>query len=470
MLILRHCALLVALPRLALAAYTFNPLEHLAGIAPYFRPQDPPLGPNPPQGCNVTRAAYLVRHAAIYVNDFDCEAYIEPLVTKLVNASVDWTRSHSLSFLSTWQNPIKQSDQEQLMQAGELEPQSLGIEISQRHPTFRPPKRIWASQSGRTAESAQSFIEGFVRHENEIGLVKVSEGRRQGANSPEPYKSCRAYSSSSGASQSKARLPHLQYAPNMKELITYRAKQVYQDLYTRPIIARFKAEVPNFSFTTHDVIGMQALCGYETAIRGSSPFCSPSVFGADEWLAFEYANDIRYHYNIGYGNDLSGVIGFPWANATAQLLLADGADEDMYVSFVHRRLPSAVAVAFGLFNNSAFSGADDVNATMPLNTINHRRAWRSSHIVPFLGNVAVERMACDSYGFQDDSTMGEYYRALVNQNPQPLPACTDGPGASCSRAGFVRFMEQRQEMFAGFSQRCGNDYLDSTDVLGIYQS
>lgn len=45
--------------------YNFNPLEHLAGIAPYFEPNDPPRNPSPPEGCSVTKAAYLVRHAAI---------------------------------------------------------------------------------------------------------------------------------------------------------------------------------------------------------------------------------------------------------------------------------------------------------------------------------------------------------------------------------------------------------------------
>ena len=45
--------------------YNFNPLEHLAGISPYFEPGDPPRDPTPPEGCSVTRAAYLVRHAAI---------------------------------------------------------------------------------------------------------------------------------------------------------------------------------------------------------------------------------------------------------------------------------------------------------------------------------------------------------------------------------------------------------------------
>jgi hypothetical protein len=60
----------------ASAANSFDPLHHLSGIAPYF--EDPQRDSKPPQGCNVTRAAYLIRHAAIYANDFDYEEYIEP--------------------------------------------------------------------------------------------------------------------------------------------------------------------------------------------------------------------------------------------------------------------------------------------------------------------------------------------------------------------------------------------------------
>lgn len=39
------------------ASSSFDPLKHLAGIAPYF--EDPVLDPSPPQGCNVTRATYV---------------------------------------------------------------------------------------------------------------------------------------------------------------------------------------------------------------------------------------------------------------------------------------------------------------------------------------------------------------------------------------------------------------------------
>ena len=65
------------------STYNFNLLHHLGGIAPYFESHDPPTSPDSPQGCTAERAAYLVRHAAIYSNDFDFEAYIEPFVEKL---------------------------------------------------------------------------------------------------------------------------------------------------------------------------------------------------------------------------------------------------------------------------------------------------------------------------------------------------------------------------------------------------
>lgn len=180
-----------------------------------------------------------------------------------------------------------------------------------------------------------------------------------------------------------------------------------------------------------------------------------------------------YFQNTGYGNSISGTIGYPWVNATATQLLSNtntsGEVQDLYVSFTHRELPPTVLVALGLFNNSAFSGADDINATMPNDSLNPRRAWVSSHILPFLTNIAIERMECDSFGFQDEAnSTGEYYRVLVNQSPQLLPGCVDGPGFSCSRAGFEDLIQGRGEMFGDFSDNCGVDYSNSTNVLSIY--
>ncbi|KAF2731049.1 repressible acid phosphatase [Polyplosphaeria fusca] len=440
----RSLALLFPLANTAFAVYSFDPLEHLAGISPYFEPADPPLDPKPPQGCNVTRAAYLIRHAAIYANDFDYEEYIEPFTDKLKNTSVDWSKAGPLAFLASWETPISDEELEDLTKVGELEAFQLGVDVSLRYPTFKQPKKVWTSTAERTELSAQSFIEGLAEKSNETERTSVPESEAEGADSLTPYKGCPKYSGSTGSKQSSQ----------------------YLKVYTKPIMKRFEDLAPGFNFTANDIAGMQELCGYETVIRGSSPFCSLDVFSPNEWLGFEYTNDIQYHYNTGYGNPISGVLGFPWLNATASELLSDGASQDLYASFTHRELPPTVLVAMGLFNNSAWSGANDPNATMPLTTQNYNRAWMSSRILPFLTNIAVEKMSCDSYGFD----AGDFVRVLVNQSPQHLSDCADGPGESCSTSKFEQFVQERGEKFGGYTENCQPEFTNSTDVLTIYDN
>jgi hypothetical protein len=352
--------------------------------------------------------------------------------------------TRSLTFLETWQSPIAEKFEEQLTQVGMLEAQQLGVQVSQRYLGFRPPPKVWSSTAERTTASANSFIEGLVSNSSGTQLVEVEEGENDSADSLTPYSNCPGYSSSRGSDQS----------------------QMYAKIYTKPIIARLNDEAPAFNFTSNDIIGMQEMCGYETVIRGSSPFCDLSLFTANEWLGFEYTNDLMYFQNTGYGNELSGVIGLPWLNASANLLLGDSADQDIYASFTHRELPPTVLVSMGLFNNSAFSGANDVNATMPTDVINHNRAWISSRILPFLTNIAMEKLECDSFGYD----AGEFYRVLVNQSPQSLSGCVDGPGQSCSRSGFEQYLNQRADMFSGFSKKCGVEVSNATDTLSIYSS
>lgn len=434
--------------------YSFNPLEHLSGIAPYYEPADPPRDPNPPQGCSVTRAAYLVRHAAINANDFDYEEYLEPFLYKLGNATVDWSKIPQLSFLRTWEAPSF-GEQELLTRTGKVEAAQLGLSISYRYPKLRLPKRVWTSSAERTTQSARGLVRGLEMDDNTINVVQIPEGKEEGADTLTPHKSCKGYSASAGSKQ----------------------QSKYIDAYTAPIIARLKAQVPNFNFTSDDVIAMQIMCGYDTVIRGSSPFCSTDLFSPDEWLQFEYGQDIQYHYNTGYGSPYSGAMGFPWLNTTMDLLSADTASQDMYISFTHRELPPVVLVAMGLFNNSQFSGGNDSNATMPLDEINYNRAWISSRILPFLTNIAIERMNCSSNysiakqnGSSSVSDTAPYYRVLLNQSPQVLPGCHDGPGQSCSGEGLQKFLKQRADLFEGFSKLCGNKYDNSTDSVTFYSS
>ncbi|TDZ38858.1 Acid phosphatase PHO1 [Colletotrichum trifolii] len=428
------------------STYKFNPLEHLGGIAPYFEPLDPLASPDAPQGCTPSRAAYLVRHAAIYANDFDFETYIEPFLEKLENnTAINWSRVPHLSFLAEWDAPVSEAETSILTRVGRLEATQLGVDLDFRYPNLKVPQRVWTSTADRTVKSAQSLVRGLEVDENTMNVVEISEGKEEGADSLTPYKACPGYSSSAGSDQSA----------------------VFQEKYAKPIVARFDDLAPEFNFTVGDVFGMQQLCGYETVIRGKSPFCDLDLFTPDDWLAWEYTEDVRYHYNAGYGAEVSGYVGLPWLNATANVLLGETAEEDLYVSFTHRELPPMVLVAMGLFNNSESGGGSEasINDTMPLDRINYRRAWRSSHVLPFLSNIAIERLNCTgSYGYDD----GEYYRVLVNSAPQALPGCANGPGTSCSRSGFEDYLKERVDKFEGFSEKCGVEYDNSTDVLSFY--
>ena len=427
------------------SSYSFNPLEHLAGIAPYFEPADPPRDPNPPQGCSVTRAAYLVRHAAINANDFDFETYIEPFLDKLGNATLDWSKIPQLSFLSTWEPPSI-IEQELLTRTGKFEAAQLGLSISYRYPKLRLPQRVWTSSAERTVQSAKGLVRGLETDDNTMNIVEIPEGKKSGADSLTPYASCERYSAAAGSKQQKK----------------------YVDVYTAPIIARLKELTSGFNFTSSDVIAMQSLCGYDTVIRGFSPFCSTELFTPDEWLQFEYGQDIQYHFNSGYGSPYSGATGFPWLNTTLKHLSADSSAQDLYISFTHRELPPMVLVAMGLFNNSQFSGGNDVNETFPLDQVNYNRAWISSRILPFLANIAIERMNCTAAYGKNNTDASTYYRVLVNQSPQVLPGCYDGPGQSCSSKGLQTFLKRRANLFEGYSKICGNSYSNSTDKITFY--
>jgi hypothetical protein len=199
---LRTTVFVLPLANSAFAAFKFDPLQHLAGIAPYFEPADPPLDPAPPQGCNVTRAAYLVRHAAIYANDFDYEEYIEPFTDKLENTTVDWSKAGPLSFLKDWKTPIEDEDLEELTKVGEMESFTLGSTVRVRYPHFKTPQKVWTSTAERTEKSAQSFIQGIDNETNETKTVPVPETEAEGADSLTPYKGCPKYSSSAGSDQS----------------------------------------------------------------------------------------------------------------------------------------------------------------------------------------------------------------------------------------------------------------------------
>ncbi|KAH9870888.1 hypothetical protein J1614_006460 [Plenodomus biglobosus] len=412
--------------------YTFDPLLHLPGISPYFDAVGFGLEHKAPEGCNVTAASYIVRHGAIYANDAEYEEYIKPFLWKLEKNRQGWTGP--LTFMEKWQSPILEDKLEDLTPSGAVDAQRVGKHFLQRYPHLIPDtKRILADKKARTFDTAINMIKAFPQ-QDDIEIVRVTQNTNGSMESLIPHKSCEAFTKSPGTKQQRKVI----------------------ELYAKSVANRLGPYIP-FALEPSDVVGFQMLCGYESAIEGTrSPICA--VFTDAEWMAYEYAWDLKYAYMVGPMNPLSPYLGFPWLQSQASLFAhisqhdapGNGWPEQQrfFLSFTHREVPPFIATALGLFNSSSNAAEQ-----FPTDHINWTRAWKMSDLIPFLGHVGMEKMTCERGAVHGDGP-GEYIRFIANTAPRPIPDCQDGPGASCAFGMFRELIGKGAEAHEDFHKVC----------------
>ncbi|KAL2074657.1 hypothetical protein VTL71DRAFT_8436 [Oculimacula yallundae] len=442
------------LPQSHTQGYKFDPLLHLPGISPYFDAVGFGLDHSPPRHCSVTATSYLIRHAAIYANDKDYEDYIEPFITKL-NSTYSTSSGKRrkgwkgpLSFFDKWENPINDPDKqlEQITPQGIKDSKKVGKHLLSRYPTLVPTtKTIYADKKARTQDTARAFVKVFPQ---KVDIVEINLNRSS-FNSQDPHKACDAFSKKPGDEEFKT----------------------FMERYTGPIINRLKRHSP-VELNMTDIMGLQQMCGYESAITGKkSEICG--VFTDDEWMAYEYAWDLKYSYMVGHGNKLSPYLGFPWLNTTSHLMskfhkprhtsksatgiakpdpsVPDDDGQRFFLSFTHREVPPFIATALGLFNSS-----NEHAEEFPTNRINWSRSWKMAELIPFLGHVGIEKLTCNAVS-ADPEDEQEYIRVIANSAPRPIPGCEDGPGASCEFDSFVEMIGKGMKEYGDFDGACGND-------------
>jgi hypothetical protein len=229
--------------------YQFDPLLHLPGISPYFDAVGFGLEHEAPAGCTVIAASYLIRHAAIYANDDEYEEYIKPFLWKLEKHRQGW--SGPLEFMSTWVSPILEDHLEDITPSGTEDAMKVGGHLVKRYPKLAPTvKKILADKKPRTFDTAVAVARAFPNHDD-IEVVRFLHNRNDSFDSLIPHKSCSAFSKAPGTKEMAEFVHH--YAPHVSGRL-----------------ARFTP----FELSDTDVVGLQSLCGYESAIRGErSPIC-----------------------------------------------------------------------------------------------------------------------------------------------------------------------------------------------------
>jgi len=419
--------------------YKFDPLMHLPGTSPYFDAVGFGLKHKAPDGCNVTAASYIIRHGAIYANDDEYDLFIKPFLFKLEKHRQGW--NGPLSFLEKWQSPILEDKLEELTPSGARDAKKVGKHLLERYPDLVPnTTRILADKKSRTFDTATNFTKAFPHHDD-IEVVRILENHNGSMESLIPHKSCENFNK----------------RPGTKE------QHKFIDMYGSSTSTRLASYAP-FKLTPKDIVGMQSICGYESAILGKrSPLCA--VFTDAEWMAYEYHWDLKYAYMVGPLNPLSPYLGFPWLQTQSELFAhidEDGTpgggwpdNQRFFLSFTHREVPPFVATALGLFNSSSNAAEQ-----FPTDHINWTRAWRMSDLIPFLGHVGMEKMVCNRRGAltgksdDDDDKPREYVRFIANTAPRPIPVCQSGPGASCPFEEFRDLIGEGAKKHKDFHKVC----------------
>ncbi|KPM37970.1 hypothetical protein AK830_g8586 [Neonectria ditissima] len=428
--------------------YRFDPLLHLPGISPYFDAVGFGLAHAAPEGCTVTAASYLIRHAAIYANDAEYEDYIQPFLFKLEQHRGAF--SGPLEFLNHWYSPIDEDHLEDVTPSGKKDAEQVGHHLVKRYRNLASSvKRAVADTKARTYDTAKAFLHAFPADGN-IEIARFDkEDLNDGTRALLPHKACSKFSKE----------------PGTKEQLEFLS------VYGKQVSRRLSPHTPDdYDLDPKDVFALQSLCGYESAIRGKrSPLCA--LFSDAEWLSYEYAWDMKYAYMVGPLNPLSNYLGFPWLNSQSQLFesidnSSDAsrdkttgwpADQRLFFYFTHREVPPFVATALGIFNSSSQEGYDE----FPTSHVNHVRAWKMSDLIPFLGHVGMEKMTCERPGVDGGEVEKEdFVRFIANTAPRPLPLCQNGPGASCPFEIFKKIISAGMEKYGDFDAVCENEKQD----------
>jgi len=425
----------------------FNPLHHLSGISPYHSAG---VRKEPPDNCKVISAVYLVRHSSIAANDDEFDETMQPFVAKLkqyLSTKPD-VQDAAFAFLSAWESPVTSKNVEELTESGVADARAFGERLALLYPHLLPNNTakfdIWAADSPRDVGSAKGLVKGLLpKHEGGDGtgdghvrLVRVGLTSKAWGASLTPHKICQKFSKKSGKAE----------------------RNMWENVYTGPIIERLKSVLPGFNLTRNDIVAMQQFCGYETVLSGSSPFCN--AFTEEEWLGFEYANDLWYQHLLGYSSNVGPYLGFPFLKSASHQLWhptdtsilkkkkgklplpreppSIPLDQNLFIYLTHRQEPPALLTTLGLYNDTE---------TLPTDHIKIDRKWRTSRIIPFLGHVALERLQCDADG--------DYVRVLVNEQQANLPHCHYGYDGMCPTEDFKKLVDEKEALYGDFEAACG---------------
>ncbi|RAH42893.1 putative MFS transporter [Aspergillus brunneoviolaceus CBS 621.78] len=402
----------------------WNILHHLGGNGPWIEKRgrvhySQSFGPDL-DGCVIDQVHMMSRHGARYPTRSAGGRTHIALLKRIRDANVKL--NGSLSFLNNWTyfTDDPSTDFDQLTTtgpyAGTLQSHTTGLHFSARYKHLLTSNRssrlkLWASDCNRVIQTAQHFASGLFGSPSasssppgwqaepsaKATLEVIPETFDRGADTLTPGDTCLRYLED----------PDRGHDYGIQMLARF--QQAYIPAIAERLMLTTQANNPTLGpLSNGEVYSMQEMCGFETLVRGSSPWCA--VFTREDWENFEYARDVLHYYRAGPGNPYAGAMGWLWLNAMTGLLRqGPGAG-------VHDGDIAPFLTALEIMADPKY------DPVLPVTHMVSDRVWRTSSVMPMGGRVVLERMTCSSGGEGAHGDAGHtFLRVIINEKVTPLP-------------------------------------------------
>ncbi|GKZ84075.1 hypothetical protein AnigIFM56816_009394 [Aspergillus niger] len=475
----------------------FNLHSTWGNLSPYTSSPGFGIPPGTPKTCQLTQAHILHRHAQRYPTSYLLDAdSMESFAQKLKNYTLAHPNSTlatgPLSFLNNWRYLM---GTEALLPTGAATEATSGAFHWSRYGrvlydapagmadwsnelnmfpngTRRSKPMFRTTSQARILESARWWLSGFFSNiaanssSSDYDLVIIPEGD--------------GYNNTLSGS-----------CPNGDTSEGDDSAEQFLKIYTPPIITRFSQYLPStLNLTYLDILSMQNLCAYETAVLGTSSFCA--LFTPSEWESYAYILDLQFYGDYGFGSPSGRAQGIGYVLELASRLQGKVIEKQvanvnitydsnpstfplhqpLYLDMSHDDVIVSVLAALGVeyFN----IGKDGMKGNISASEVPLNRTFRLNRIAPFGARFVTEIWRCDSSSAADievdaggevvyenptvsEGVGKEYVRWVLNEMPVPVDGVSgcesDGGNGFCSLEGFLGGVKEMQEL-ASFEEAC----------------
>ena len=387
---------------------------------------------NVPNNCEPVHISMVIRHGTRHPSMKDVKKIDKMLVAVNEAVKESGLLFHVGNLHLPWENPFSHTHDKLLTHEGEEEMYQIAKRTIKRFPSLLARSYLPAefefvsSGTSRTMQSAIAFAYGLFEGRGRLGMCNFQPVAVHSSNMDNDrilrfFDVCPKYLKE--VANNKSAIHEHNKFKHGKEM-----KNILQKVAN-------KLNASSHMLSEKIVIGMYTACIFEVAVYDrQDTWCE--VFDEEDLQVLEYLFDLKHFWKRGYGHQINYKSGCPLlVKITDSIKNATNFPkvDKKYGSFMfaHAETLQPLYALLGLFKDKEDLRADNFNEQ-------HRRQYKTSHIVPFGANIAFVLYKCGLSGSTFQGSCDAHsmkVQVLVNEELVVLPCC--GTQTECPLKLFV---------------------------------